>query len=279
MKKTRLSLRIKEFKYSSNSNFRLRNIDMHINEGEFISILGANGSGKTTLLKIMDGLIKEFEGEVLLDGENIRKLTPKQIYSKIGLLFQNPEEQLFASTVYEDVSFGPLNMGFSEEETRKRVLEALKILEMESLFDAPINALSYGQKKRIAIAGLLAMGHEILLLDEPTLGLDPAGEKNFMNLIKALNTEKGVTVVMTTHNVDIVPLYAERIYILHQGHIAYRGTPKEIFTSSKKMEELKLRLPYVSEVIYRMKTRNSECFETLPLTVDEAVEEMEKDCV
>ncbi len=170
----RLAITVDSFTYADGTQ-ALSNIRMDIHRGEFIGILGSNGSGKTTLLKVIDGLFKDFEGQVLLDGMDNKSLSPKDIYKKVGLIFQNPDDQLFAPTVMEDVSFGPLNMGFPHEEVLLRVHDALKDVEMEEFAKKSIHNLSYGQKKRICIAGLLAMGNEILLLDEPTAGLDPMG--------------------------------------------------------------------------------------------------------
>ena len=165
----RLSVDLLAFEYSD-TTVALTDIHLAIGRGEFIGILGANGSGKTTLLKVMDGLMKEYKGMVLLDGADVRKLSPKQIYQKVGLVFQNPDDQLFAPTVFEDVAFGPQNMGFGKDEVARRVAGALHAVDMEGFEKKSIHNLSFGQKKRICIAGLLAMGHEILLLDEPTAG-------------------------------------------------------------------------------------------------------------
>ncbi|MCX8069337.1 MAG: energy-coupling factor ABC transporter ATP-binding protein [Thermodesulfovibrionales bacterium] len=177
----------------------LKDINIEIYEGDFIGLLGSNGSGKTTLLKCLDGIIKNFRGSIRLDNYDIKTLSARDIYSKIGLVFQNPDDQLFAANVFEDVAFGPINMGFQELEVKMRVEKALKEIEMDELSQRPINSLSYGQKKRICIAGLLAMGQSILLLDEPTAGLDPMGEYKMMNLLRSLNRENGVTIVMATH--------------------------------------------------------------------------------
>ncbi|MCC6345597.1 MAG: ATP-binding cassette domain-containing protein, partial [Nitrospirales bacterium] len=232
--------------------------------------LGSNGSGKTTLLKVMDGLIRDFKGKVLLDGKDIRKLSPKEIYRKVGLIFQNPDDQLFAPTVLEDVSFGPVNMGFSGQEVSRRVEEALRDVEMEGYAKKSIHNLSYGQKKRVCIAGLLAMGHEILLMDEPTAGLDPMGEYRMMRLLTKLNREKGVTVVMATHSVDLVPLFLHRLYIVSKGHIVRGGIPEEVFTAPEEMSQVKLRLPQIAELIYRLKHEDKINFERIPLTIGEA---------
>jgi len=269
----RLSVKIDSFAYADGTQ-ALHDITLAIRTGEFIGILGSNGSGKTTLLKIMDGLMKDFKGSVYLDGADIRKLSPKEIYIKVGLVFQNPDDQLFAPTVFEDVAFGPINMAFDENEIAYRVNAALKDVEMEGSAKKSIHNLSFGQKKRICIAGLLAMGHEVLLLDEPTAGLDPMGEYKMMGLLARLNREKGVTVVMATHSVDLVPLFLDTLYILSKGRIVRGGPPAEVFTAPEDMAQVKLRLPHIAELIYRLKHEDGVPFERVPLTVGEARREI-----
>lgn len=271
----RLSANIKTFKYTDGT-MALSDINLEIRKGEFVGILGSNGSGKTTLLKIMDGLLKDFEGSILLDGANIKKLSPKEIYKKVGLVFQNPDDQLFAATVFEDVAFGPINMGFSEDEVISRVNTALKNVEMDGYSKKNIHNLSFGQKKRVCIAGLLAMGHEILLLDEPTAGLDPMGEYKMMNLLTKLNKENRATIVMATHSVDLVPLFLDRLYILSRGRIARGGIPEEVFTAPEDMSDVKLRLPQIAELIYKLKHEDKVPFEKIPLTIGEARREIIK---
>lgn len=271
----RLSVVVESYTYADGTR-ALADICLEIRKGEFVGILGSNGSGKTTLLKIMDGLFKDFKGRVLLDGTDIKKLSPKDIYRKVGLVFQNPDDQLFAPTVYEDVAFGPLNMGFSAAEVARRVEAALKDVEMEASAKKSIHHLSFGQKKRICIAGLLAMGHEILLMDEPTAGLDPMGEYKMMNLLTRLNREKGVTIVMATHSVDLVPLFLSRLYIVSKGHIVRGGVPEEVFTAPDEMSKVKLRLPQIAELIYRLKHEDKLNFDKIPLTIGEARREILK---
>ncbi len=254
--------------------YALKGIDIDIYEGDFIGFLGSNGSGKTTLLKALDGVIKNISGTVTLDGLDIKTLSARDIYRKVGLVFQNPDDQLFASTVFDDVAFGPLNMGFDEDEVKRRVVAALRDVEMEHLASKSIHNLSYGQKKRVCIAGLLAMGQEILLLDEPTAGLDPMGEYKMMSLLTRLNRECKVTIVMATHSVDLVPLFLNRLYILSKGAIVRGGTPEEIFTAPEDMENVKLRLPQVAELIYMLKHKDKLPFSKVPLTVGEARREI-----
>jgi cobalt/nickel transport system ATP-binding protein len=269
----RLSVKKGSFKYPGGTQ-SLSDIDLEVRRGEFIGILGANGSGKTTLLKVMDGLLKDFEGTVELDRKGIRQLSPKEIYKKVGLIFQNSDEQLFAPTVFEDVAFGPINMGFSGEEVAFRVTRSLKEVDMEGYGKRSIHHLSFGEKKRICLAGLLAMGQEILLLDEPTDGLDPMGEYRMMNLLMRLNKEQRITMVMATHRVDLVPLFLDRLYILSRGRIVREGSPEDVFTTPDEMEEMRLRLPQIAELIYRLKHDDRLPFDKIPLTIGEAREEI-----
>lgn len=269
----RFNVAIESFDYPDGTA-ALRDVNIDIRNGEFVGVLGSNGSGKTTLLKVVDGLLKPLKGSILLDGVDIRKLSPREIYSKVGLIFQNPDDQLFAPTVFEDVAFGPLNMGFSREETGERVMKALVEVDMEGYRDKPIHTLSFGQKKRICIAGLLAMGHAILLLDEPTAGLDPMGEYRMMSLLLKLNRERGVTIAMATHSVDLVPLFLDRLYILSRGRVVRRGTPEEVFTAPEEMEHVRLRLPQIAEMIYRLKHEDHLPLGRLPLTIGEARREI-----
>lgn len=268
----RLSVNINSFTYTDGTT-ALSDIRLDVARGEFCGILGANGSGKTTLLRAMDGLIKEYKGTVLLDGADVGKLHPRDIYRKVGLVFQNPDDQLFAHTVFEDAAFGPRNMGFAEDEVRRRVEGALASVEMAELGGKSIHNLSFGQKKRACIAGLLAMGHEILLLDEPTAGLDPMGEYRMMELLTRLNRE-GVTIVMATHSVDLVPLFLHRLHILSRGRLVRGGTPEEVFTAPAEMESVKLRLPQIAELIHKLKHDDNLPFGRVPLTVGEARREI-----
>ena len=269
MTDNRISLNIDRFSYPDGT-VALADIRLDVARGEFTGILGANGSGKTTLLKVMDGLIRDYAGKVFLDGADILKLKPRDIYRKVGLVFQNPDDQLFAHTVFEDVAFGPRNMGFSEEEVKRRVETALIQVEMAEAASKNIHNLSYGQKKRVCIAGLLAMGHEILLLDEPTAGLDPVGEHRMMELLASLNRYHGVTIVMATHSVDLVPLFLHRLHILDHGRVVTSGTPEEVFTTTECLAAVRLRLPHVTELFHRARHEDRLPFDSLPLTIGQA---------
>ena len=265
----RLSLKGVGYRYPSGA-WALEGIDLHVKRGEFVGVLGANGSGKTTLLNVMDGLSRDYEGSVTLDGREVSKLSAREIYGTVGLVFQNPDAQLFATTVREDVAFGPQNMGFSPSEVDDRVAYALEAVEMGESAEAHINHLSYGQKKRVCIAGLLSMGHEVLLMDEPTAGLDHMGEYRMMDLLTGLNRDKGVTIVMASHSVYMVPLFLSRLFILSKGRLKRGGTPEEVFTAPEEMSEVKLRLPHIAELIWELKNRDHVPFDRIPLTVGEA---------
>jgi len=248
----------------------LKDISISVRAGEFVGLLGANGSGKTTLLQVADGILKCASGRVMLDGQDISALSPKEIYRRMGLVFQNPDNQLFASTVAEDVAFGPINMGCDDRDVKERVARALASVEMEELGGKAIGNLSFGQKKRACIAGLLAMGHEILLLDEPTSGLDPMGEYRMMGLLRKLNREQGVTILMATHSVDMVPLFLSRLFILSRGEVRRGGSPEEVFTAPEEMADVKLRLPQIAELIHELRHTDKVDFRRTPLTVGEA---------
>ena len=273
MNPIRISVNLDNFNYPDGTA-ALADIHLGVARGEFTGILGSNGSGKTTLLKIMDGLIKGYQGEVLLDGDNVLRLHPRDIYRKVGLVFQNPDDQLFASTVFEDTAFGPRNMGCDESEVRRRVEAALASVDMAEFGGKGIHNLSYGQKKRVCIAGLLAMGHEILLLDEPTAGLDPMGEYRMMEILTRLNKEQGVTIVMATHSVDLVPIFLHRLHILSRGRLIRGGTPEEVFTAPEELQQVKLRLPHIAELIYQLKHEEGVLFGRIPLTIGEARREI-----
>lgn len=273
MTDTRISISLDRFCYPDGTT-ALADIRLDVVRGEFTGILGANGSGKTTLLKVMDGLIRDYSGTVLLDGVDILRLKPRDIYRKVGLVFQNPDDQLFAHTVYEDAAFGPRNMGFSEGEVRQRVEVALEQVEMAEEAGKNIHNLSYGQKKRVCIAGLLAMGHEILLLDEPTAGLDPVGEQRMMGLLSSLNDNHGVTVIMATHSVDLVPLFLHRLHILDHGRVVASGTPEEVFTSPGDLASVRLRLPHVAELFHLARHEDRLPFTGFPLTIGQARQQL-----
>lgn len=254
----------------------LQGVSIAVNKGEFIGLLASNGSGKSTLLRCLNGLIKPQAGDVTIENEQISRLPQKVVFQRIGMVFQNPNDQLFASTVAEDVAFGPSNMGLPRDEVNRRVEESLKAVGMEDFGRKSINNLSFGQQKRVCIAGALAMHPEVLLLDEPTAGLDPMGEHKIMELLQRLNRERGLTIVMATHMVDMVPLFIDRIYILSRGKVLREGTPEKVFSDPEMIKDAKLRLPMIAELIELMKREDGVHFERTPLTIGEARRELVK---
>lgn len=247
----------------------LNNIDFKVDRGEFNCLLASNGGGKSTLLKIIIGLLSPQRGSITIDNNPIEKYKPKDLYQKMSLVFQNPADQLFCAKVYDDIAFGPTNLGLSEKEIKLRVDEALSAVEMEKYADKAIHHLSFGQQKRVCIAGVLAMGSEIIILDEPTAGLDPSGEIKILKLLKNLN-KNGKTVVMATHLVDLIPLFADNIYVLNNGTIGKKGTAKEVFLDSEFLEQVNLRIPYVTQLLNQLKNKDGLPLEDLSLTVGQA---------
>jgi len=250
----------------------LNKINFHAPKGEIIALLGPNGAGKSTLFLHFNGILKPSSGTVLLDGTpiNYDKKGLLQVRQKVGLVFQNPDDQLFAPTVREDVAFGPLNIDLDPEEVQRRVSESLEKVGMAGYEDKPPHHLSGGQKKRVSIAGVLAMRPEIMVLDEPTSGLDPKGAFQIMKLLIELNRE-GMTIVIATHDVDIVPIYAHKVYAISKGKIIKKGSPKEIFEDVQTIRDANLRLPHIAHLFERLHKEEEISFgNSYPLTVNEA---------
>lgn len=245
----------------------LDSLDFRAEAGEFVALLGSNGSGKTTLMKILLRLLKPHSGEVVIDGKGIGDLTAAELYQRVGMVFQNPSDQLFASTVREDVSFGPRNLKLPETEVAQRVDEALEAVGALELAGRPIHQLSFGEQRRVCLAGVLAMRPGILLLDEPTAGLDPACEAHMVELLGRLNRDGGITVIMATHSVDLVPLLAHRIYVLRGGRLVRQGTAAEIFGDEQTLSTAHLRLPFVSQLFDKNSGVAGAGDGPLPLTV------------
>ncbi len=260
------------YHYPNGSNV-LEKINFKVEKGSKVALLGANGAGKSTLFLHFNGIIKPTTGTLYIDGEEVKydNKSLMKLRQKIGIVFQNPDDQLIAPTVMEDVAYGPLNIGLSKEEIKERVKESLKQVGMEGFEKIAPHQLSGGQKKRVAIAGILAMQPEIMVLDEPTSGLDPRGASQIMKLLYKLN-EKGITIVISTHDVDMVPLYASKVYIMSAGHIIKEGTPREIFSDVKNIRDSNLRLPRIAHLMEILDKEDNEifCKPPYPLTIGEA---------
>ncbi|MCM8778898.1 MAG: energy-coupling factor ABC transporter ATP-binding protein [Candidatus Omnitrophica bacterium] len=250
----------------------LRNINLVISEGDILVITGANGSGKTTLLKCLNGLLRPTSGRVYFKGQDISKLRPQEIFSKVGFLFQNPDDQLFSATVEQDIAFGPKNLNLSEEEINRRIEEVLELLEIKSIRSEPIHDLSQGLKQRVALAGVLAMEPEVLLLDEPTASLDPQTEEEMLLFLKRLNQEKNITLVVATHEMDIIPEFAKNLAIISAGSLVRWGNLGEIFGCEECLKKGRLRLPIVTRLLKSLKEEGILSFDKLPLSFEAARE-------
>lgn len=267
------------YTYSADTAYRkhaLDNINLKIYEGQFIGVIGHTGSGKSTLIQHLNGLIKAESGQILFREQNIYaenyKLT--ELRKKVGLVFQYPEYQLFEATVLEDVMFGPKNLGKSEEEARQIAKESLiSVGVAEELWDKSPFELSGGQKRRVAIAGVLAMETEVLILDEPTAALDPKGRDGILNLISKLHKERKITIILVSHSMEDVAKYAERIIVMNHAKVQYDGEPKEIFKHYKELEKIGLAAPQVTYLGAAVREKGL-AFDEKITTVAEAVEEL-----
>lgn len=255
----------------------LDDVSLTINKGEFIGIIGHTGSGKSTLIQHFNGLEKATSGTIYFDGQDIydKDFNMKSLRSRVGLVFQYPEHQLFETTVLEDVKFGPKNLGLSKVEVDLRAFEAIKQVGLsEKCYDDSPFELSGGQKRRVAIAGVLAMKPEILILDEPTAGLDPRGRDEILDQIAKLHRE-GLTVILVSHSMEDVAKYADRIIAMNSGKVAFDGTPKEVFRHYKELERMGLSAPQITYVMQEMKGLGLNV-DTDVSTVEEAKEEILK---
>ena len=255
----------------------LDNINLEIDEGEFIGLIGHTGSGKTTLVQHLNGLIKVQSGNLYIDGTDISKKETKfkAIRQKVGLVFQYPEYQLFEETIYKDIAFGPKNLGLNEEEIEIRVIEAMEIVGLDygSLKERSPFELSGGQKRRVAIAGVIAMKPKVLVLDEPTAGLDPNGRDEILDEIYELFKKGGITVVLVSHNMEDIAKIASRILVMDKGKIAMDGHPREIFKRREDLESIGLGIPQITKFMQEYKARGHN-IKTDILTVEEAKEEL-----
>ena len=233
----------------------LQDICLTINDGDFIGLIGHTGSGKSTLVQHLNGLLKASKGDILFNGQDIydKDFSLKDLRSRVGLVFQYPEHQLFETTVFEDVCFGPKNLGLSQKEVELRAYEALKQvgLEADFFYQSPFE-LSGGQKRRVAIAGVLAMKPDILVLDEPTAGLDPKGRDEILGQVKKLHDESNITVVLVSHSMEDVANYVNRIVVMNRGRILYDDVPKAVFSHYKELEEVGLAAPQVTYIMHKL---------------------------
>lgn len=232
----------------------LKNINIEIEKGEKVAIIGPNGAGKSTLFSHFNGLTELTSGCVKIEDKPIsfEKDELLKVRQKVGIVFQDPNDQLFAPTVKEDIAFGPMNLGLSYDEVEKRVEDALKMVGMENYEDKTPHHLSGGQQKRIAIAGIIAMKPELMILDEPTAGLDPDGVEKVLNILNQLN-EEGMTLIISSHDIDMISKYADKIFVLYNGEIIESGNKNKIFSDMELLKKAHLRTPITTEILYNLK--------------------------
>ncbi len=236
----------------------LKDINLKIDDGQFIGIIGHTGSGKSTLIQHLNGLIRATSGTIYFNGEDIYAddYNMKDLRSQVGLVFQYPEHQLFETTIFDDVCFGPKNQGLDKKTVELRAFEALHNVGFpDELYDQSPFDLSGGQKRRVAIAGVLAMKPQVLILDEPTAGLDPAGRDEILNLIAKMHKELGITVILVSHSMEDVAKYVERIIVMNSGEVMYDGTPKDVFHHYKELEAIGLAAPQVTYLMHELKEK------------------------
>ena len=250
----------------------LKDINLEIRDGQFIGLIGHTGSGKSTLVQHLNGLVKATSGHICFNGEDIyaQDYDMRRLRSKVGLVFQYPEHQLFEVDVLSDVCFGPKNQGLSREEAEERARQALRMVGISEEYEkqSPFE-LSGGQKRRVAIAGVLAMEPEILILDEPTAGLDPRGRDEILDQISLLHKERGITVILVSHSMEDVAKYVERIIVMNQGEVMYDDVPREVFRHYKELESVGLAAPQVTYIMHTLKDRGFDVDENAT-TIEEA---------
>ncbi len=256
----------------------LDNISFKIEEGEYIGIIGHTGSGKSTLIQHFNSLIKPTSGQILVDGKDINENKENliDVRKKVGVVFQYPEHQLFELTVYDDVSYGAKNMGYTDEEVERQSKKALEIVGIdEELYKKSPFELSGGQKRKVAIAGILAMNPKILVLDEPTAGLDPKSRDELFENIERMRKELGLTVILVSHSMEDISKYVDKIIVMHSSKLKYFDTPQEVFKNEKELIKMGLSVPQVTTLINRL-NENGYSINTNIFTVDELVIELEK---
>ena len=250
----------------------LDDINLKIEDGEFIGIIGHTGSGKSTLIQHLNGLIKATSGAIYFHGQDIyeKDFDLRELRNRVGLVFQYPEHQLFETTIFDDVCFGPMNQGLDKNEAGLRAFEALRQVGIpeELFYQSPFD-LSGGQKRRVAIAGVLAMKPEVLILDEPTAGLDPGGRDEILDLITRMHRERGMTVILVSHSMEDVAKYVNRIIVMNQGRVMFDDVPKEVFKHYKELEAVGLAAPQVTYLMHELRDRGLNV-DTNVTTIEEA---------
>jgi len=259
-------------RYSHLDSNALDKINLKVFKGERVAVLGANGAGKSTLFKHLNGILRPLSGEVLIKGEKVTKKNVRACRETVGIVFQDPDDQVLSPSVEEDIAFGPINMGLPRREVEMRVKEAFEMVGLTGFEERAPHHLSGGQKKLVAIAGILAMRPEVIVLDEPTAGLDPLSSARVLELIMKMNRELGITLLLSTHDVDVVPYFAERVFVLHHGRLEADGSPDEIFSNPELLRKAHLRLPRVAEVFEMLQQKGLDV--NIQITAEAARDEI-----
>ncbi len=259
-----------DYKYVDGTK-ALDSINFRIFEGEKVVVVGPNGAGKTTFLLHLNGILKGNGGSIRIFGEDVSGMSREDIVRKIGVVFQDPDDQLFMPTIFDDIAFGPINLGLSESEVRERVTKSLSVVGLEGYENRAPHNLSFGEKKKAALAAVLSMEPQILVLDEPTANLDPRSRRDLLQKIKELNRQ-GITIIIASHDVNALPELADRIYVLNKKIMA-EGSPREIFSDSQLLKENKLEVPEVFKLFEVLNCFGYNC-EHLPLSIEDAIEEL-----
>ena len=275
----KLIAELKNVSYSYPEGTRaLDAINLKIAKGKISALLGGNGAGKSTLLLILNAILRPSTGSFLFDGEIVSYSSKRirELHKEVGIVFQDPDTQLFSGSVYQDISFGAMNLKLPEEEVRRRVKIAMTRTGISHLTDKPTHCLSHGEKKRVALAGVLVMEPKLLVLDEPTAGLDPLGASQIIDLIKETQNELGISVILSTHDMDSVPLFCDEVHVLKQGAILVSGTLHEVFSDPEKIRSANLRLPRIAHLFEIL--RKQDGFDTMEsaLSIAEARCELKK---
>lgn len=254
----------------------LKGVNIKIKKGEKIAIMGPNGAGKSTLFSHFNGLTEPTSGHVEIDGKKIifEREELLKVRQKVGIVFQDPNDQLFAPTVKEDVAFGPMNLGLDYDEVKRRITESLEMVGMSGFEEKTPHHLSGGQQKRVAIAGIIAMKPDIMILDEPTAGLDPEGVDKVLNILNDLNKD-GMSIVISSHDIEMVNQFADKIFVLYSGQIIAEGDKHQIFSDKELLKKAHLKAPVTTEILYKLKEKGLD-IDTEKISIDEAVEEILK---
>lgn len=273
------------YEYGGGTELTVRALDdvsLVIPDGQFIGLIGHTGSGKSTLVQHLNGLLAPTSGHIYYNGEDIhdKDFSKKKLRSKVGLVFQYPEHQLFETDVFTDVCFGPKNLGLDKKEVQLRAFWALKQVGLpDDCFYQPPFDLSGGQKRRAAIAGVLAMKPEVLILDEPTAGLDPKGRDEILDLVASLKEENRMTVVLVSHSMDDVAEYVDRIVVMNKGSVCFDDVPKQVFGHKEELEGMGLSVPQVTDIMHALKKAGWQSVDTTVTTLEEAKKEILKQII